>query len=126
LLHKLPDASFGTLMEAAGQLGKMEMVKTEFDVTERYNIYAGIIGGFFLSLSYFGTDQSQVARYLSGKSVAEMRLGLLFNGVFKIPMQFFILLTGVLVFLFYQFNQPPVFFHESARQKVVNDAQAAP
>lgn len=124
LLNKLPDAGFGTLMSAAGELGKMEIVKTDFNISDRYNIYAGLIGGVFLSLSYFGTDQSQVARYLSGKSIAEMRLGLLFNGVFKIPMQFFILLTGILVFLFYQFNQPPVFFNEAARKKVVASDRA--
>ncbi|CAN5374637.1 hypothetical protein BH09BAC1_BH09BAC1_23800 [soil metagenome] len=124
LLNKLPDASFGTLMEAAGKLGKMDMVETKFDISERYNIWAGLIGGFFLALSYFGTDQSQVARYLSGKSITEMRLGLLFNGIFKIPMQFFILLTGILVFLFYQLNQPPVFFNEAARQKVVKSEMA--
>ncbi len=119
LLNKLPEAGFGTLMEAAGKLGKMNLVETDFKLSDRYNIYAGLIGGFFLALSYFGTDQSQVARYLSGKSITEMRLGLLFNGVFKIPMQFFILLTGILVFLFYQFHQPPVFFNEVARQSVV-------
>lgn len=124
LLNKLPDAGFGTLMEAAGKLGKMDLVETDFKLSDRYNIYAGLIGGFFLALSYFGTDQSQVARYLSGKSIAEMRLGLLFNGVFKIPMQFFILLTGILVFLFYQFNQPPVFFNEVARDRVVQSSYA--
>lgn len=124
LLNKLPEAGFGTLMEAAGKLGKMDLVETDFKLSDRYNIYAGLIGGFFLALSYFGTDQSQVARYLSGKSIAEMRLGLLFNGVFKIPMQFFILLTGILVFLFYQFNQPPVFFNEVAREKVVQSSYA--
>lgn len=126
LLNKLPDASFGTLMEAAGKLGKMDMVETSFDISDRYNIYAGLIGGFFLALSYFGTDQSQVARYLSGKSITEMRLGLLFNGIFKIPMQFFILLTGILVFLFYQFNQPPVIFNEAARQKVIQNETTGP
>jgi SSS family transporter len=124
LLNKLPDASFGTLMEAAGQLGKMDIVKTDFDLSDRYNIYAGIIGGGFLALSYFGTDQSQVARYLGGKSIAEMRLGLLFNGIFKIPMQFFILLTGILVFLFYQFNQPPVFFNGAELRKVEQSVNA--
>ncbi len=124
LLSKLPDASFGTLMEAAGNLGKMEIVNTKFDISERYNIYAGLIGGGFLALSYFGTDQSQVARYLGGKSIAEMRLGLLFNGIFKIPMQFFILLTGILVFLFYQFNQPPVFFNSAELDKVEQSANA--
>lgn len=124
LLQKLPEAGFGTLMEAAGKLGKMELVETDFNISDRYNIYAGLIGGFFLALSYFGTDQSQVARYLSGKSISEMRLGLLFNGIFKIPMQFFILLTGILVFLFYQFHQPPVFFNEVARQKVVESSLA--
>ncbi len=124
LLNKLPEAGFGTLMEAAGKLGKMNLVETEFKLSDRYNIYAGLIGGFFLALSYFGTDQSQVARYLSGKSITEMRLGLLFNGVFKIPMQFFILLTGILVFLFYQFHQPPVLFNEVARQSVVESSFA--
>lgn len=124
LLNRLPEAGFGTLMEAAGKLGKMDLVETDFKLSDRYNIYAGLIGGFFLALSYFGTDQSQVARYLSGKSIAEMRLGLLFNGVFKIPMQFFILLTGILVFLFYQFNQPPVFFNEVAKEKVVQSSYA--
>lgn len=124
LLQKLPEAGFGTLMEAAGKLGKMELVETDFKLADRYNIYAGLIGGFFLALSYFGTDQSQVSRYLSGKSITEMRLGLLFNGIFKIPMQFFILLTGILVFLFYQFHQPPVFFNEVGRQKVVESSLA--
>ena len=91
---------------------------------DRYNFWSGITGGLFLSLSYFGTDQSQVARYLGGKSIAESRLGLLFNGLLKIPMQFIILFIGVMVFVFYQFNQPPVFFNEGTKSKVYATAHA--
>lgn len=99
-------------LQMAGKLGKMNMVDTEFDLNNRYTIWTGIIGGFFLQLSYFGTDQSQVQRYLGGSSVRESRLGLMFNAVLKIPMQVFILLCGVLVFLFYQHVKPPVHFNE--------------
>ena len=82
-------------------------------MNRRYTFWSGLLGGFFLALSYFGTDQSQVQRYLSGASLRESRLGLMFNAVFKIPMQFFILLLGALVFVFYQFEPPPVFFNEA-------------
>ena len=83
-------------------------------MNRRYTFWSGLLGGFFLALSYFGTDQSQVQRYLSGASLRESRLGLMFNAVFKIPMQFFILLLGALVFVFFQFEPPPVFFNEAA------------
>ncbi len=108
----------------AGRLGRFNAVNAAFDPNDRYNLWSGLIGGFFLQLSYFGTDQSQVGRYLTGQSVAHSRLGLLFNGLFKVPMQFFILLLGVMVFVFYQFNPPPVFFNpvETARVAAGPDA----
>ena len=92
----------------------MNVVSFDLDLNSRYNFWSGITGGFFLALSYFGTDQSQVQRYLSGRSVAESRLGLLFNGLLKMPMQFVILLIGVLVFVFYLFTPPPIFFNSPA------------
>lgn len=115
----LPDnVSFGEAVAVAGKMGKMNVVDFSFNWDDRYNFWSGITGGLFLALSYFGTDQSQVARYLGGKSVGESRLGLLFNGLLKIPMQFLILFIGVMVFVFYQFNQPPVFFNEVAKSNV--------
>ncbi len=106
--------SIGEAFHTAGALGKLNFIDWKFDLSSRYNIWSGLIGGFFLSLSYFGTDQSQVGRYLGGKSMAESRMGLLFNGILKIPMQVLILLTGVMVFVFYLFVQPPVFFNRQA------------
>ena len=114
------DISFGDAVNVAGKLGKMNIVNLEFDITDRYNIWSGLIGGLFLSFSYFGTDQSQVARYLSCKSVAESRLGLLFNGLLKIPMQFIILFIGVMVFVFYLFVQPPVYFNKTETNKLLD------
>ena len=114
------DISFGDAVNVAGKLGKMNIVNLKFDITDKYNIWSGLIGGLFLSLSYFGTDQSQVARYLSGKSVAESRLGLLFNGLLKIPMQFIILFIGVMVFVFYLFVQPPVYFNKTETNKLLD------
>ncbi|WP_162052061.1 sodium:solute symporter [Pontibacter pamirensis] len=115
----LPDnVSFGEAVSVAGKMGKMNVVDFSFNWDDRYNFWSGITGGLFLALSYFGTDQSQVGRYLGGKSVAESRLGLLFNGLLKIPMQFLILFIGIMVFVFYQFNQPPVFFNEVAKSNV--------
>ncbi|MFX3625726.1 MAG: sodium:solute symporter [bacterium] len=105
------NVGFGDALHIAGKMGKLNAIDTQFDLNNKYNIWSGIIGGFFLQLSYFGTDQSQVGRYLTGKSVTQSRLGLVMNGLVKIPMQFFILLIGVLVFAFYQFNTPPVFFN---------------
>lgn len=119
LIYLLPDdISFGEAVKVAGEMGKMEIVDFSFDPSDRYNFWAGITGGLFLALSYFGTDQSQVARYLTGRSITESRLGLLFNGLLKIPMQFLILFIGVMVFVFYQFNQPPVFFNQVESQKL--------
>ncbi|MDF2438947.1 MAG: yidK [Bacteroidota bacterium] len=113
VVHLLPDnVSFTDALHIAGKMDRLNAIDTGFDLNNRYNIWSGIIGGFFLQLSYFGTDQSQVGRYLTGKSIAQSRLGLVMNGLIKIPMQFFILLIGVLVFTFYQFHQPPLFFNK--------------
>lgn len=114
-IFSLPDdVSLYDATATAGALGRMNIVNLEFDPSDRYNIWSGLLGGFFLSLSYFGTDQSQVQRYLSGSSVTQSRLGLLFNGALKIPMQFFILYIGVVVFAVFFFVRPPVFFNEPA------------
>lgn len=99
-------------LKVAGKMGRLNAIDTHFDLNNRYNIWSGVIGGFFLQLSYFGTDQSQVGRYLTGSSVAQSRLGLVMNGLVKIPMQFFILMIGALVFSFYQFEKAPLFFNE--------------
>jgi SSS family solute:Na+ symporter len=115
--------SFGDTVQIAGELGKLNLVNFEFDPSDRYNIWSGLIAGTFLFLSYFGTDQSQVARYLGGKSVTESRLGLMFNGLLKIPMQFIILFIGVLVFVFYLFNQPPVFHNQVLKEQALQTEQ---
>jgi Na+/proline symporter len=106
--------SFTSALDLAGAVGRMEILNFEFDLNERYTVWSGLTGGLFLALSYFGTDQSQVQRYLTGRNVKESRLGLMFNAVIKIPMQLFILFTGVLVFVFYLYVKPPVFFNETA------------
>ena len=112
LISYLTDTmSFSEGIQVAGVMDKMEVIDWNFDPGSRYNIWSGILGGFFLQLSYFGTDQSQVQRYLSGSSIRESRLGLMFNGLLKIPMQFFILFVGILLFLFYQFVMPPLHFN---------------
>lgn len=119
ILKYLPsDITFPKALDIAGVSGKMEVLDFSFDFNNRYTVWSGLIGGTFLALSYFGTDQSQVQRYLSGKSVREMRLGLLFNGLLKVPMQFFILFIGVMVFVFYQFNYSPINFNPAA-EKVI-------
>ena len=105
------DVSFAEALSVAGKLGRLNAMDFSFDVKSQYNFWSGLVGGCFLALSYFGTDQSQVQRYLTGESVAQSRLGLLFNGLVKVPMQFFILFLGAMVFAFYQFTQPPVFFN---------------
>ncbi len=111
---KLPDSlTFGNTFRFAGELGKMNLINLNFNLSDRYNIWSGLIGGLFLFLSYFGADQSQVGRYLSGSSVTESRLGLIFNGLLKIPMQFVILYIGIVVFVFYHFHPAPV-FHNTA------------
>lgn len=121
VIHLLPEnVGFIDALHIAGKMEKLNAIDTSFDLNNRYNIWSGIIGGFFLQLSYFGTDQSQVGRYLTGKSITQSRLGLIMNGLVKIPMQFFILLIGTLVFSFYQFHQPPVFFNKVEVKKIEN------
>jgi SSS family transporter len=114
-----PDISFSDALHVAGKLGKLNVVNFAFDWKDRYNFWSGLIGGGFVALAYFGTDQSQVQRYLTGRSVAQSRLGLLANGVVKVPMQFIILFIGAMIFVFYQFVTPPLFFNpvETARVK---------
>lgn len=119
LVFKLPpDVSFGDAVGVAGSMGKLNVVDFEFDLSNRYNFWSGMLGGTFLFLSYFGTDQSQVQRYLSGKSLTESRLGLLFNGIIKVPMQFLVLFVGILVFVFFQFTQPPVHYNQANLEKL--------
>ena len=126
LIWKLPDTlSFGDAVEVAGNMGKMEMVDLSWDPSNRYTLWSGMLGSFFLFMSYFGTDQSQVQRYLSGKSITESRLGLIMNGLVKIPMQFLILFVGVMVFVFFQFYQSPIFFNQAVKEKVEQSAGGA-
>ena len=126
LLNSLPDGiGLSQSLAIAGQTGKMNLVDFKVDFSDRYNFWSGVIGGFFLFMSYFGTDQSQVGRYLSGASLRESRLGLLFNGILKIPMQFFILLLGVLVFVFYIYNKPPIHFNP-VNISIVEKSEEAP
>ncbi|MCP4883137.1 MAG: sodium:solute symporter [Flavobacteriales bacterium] len=121
ILSYLPqDISFSKAIAIAGASGKMEVLDFSFDLNNRYTVWTGFLGGTFLMLSYFGTDQSQVQRYLSGKSIRESQLGLLFNGFLKVPMQFFILLVGVMVFVFYQFNISPLNFNPAATGAVMD------
>jgi SSS family solute:Na+ symporter len=120
ILNLIPeDISFTKALDIAGASGRMEVLDFSFDLENRYTVWTGLIGGTFLMLSYFGTDQSQVQRYLSGKSMKEMQMGMIFNGLLKVPMQFFILLVGVMVFVFYQFNQAPLNFIDSSTEKVL-------
>ncbi|MDX1542409.1 MAG: sodium:solute symporter [Christiangramia sp.] len=121
ILSYLPESvSFTNALEIAGTGGKMNILDYSFDLENRYTLWSGLIGGSFLALSYFGTDQSQVQRYLSGGSVRESQMGMLFNGLLKVPMQFFILLVGVMVFVFYQFNTAPLNFNPAATEIVLN------
>ncbi|GAB3974971.1 hypothetical protein GCM10028806_31700 [Spirosoma terrae] len=115
----LPDSvGFVDALHVAGKAGRMNLIDLKFDPNSRYNLWSGLIGGFFLQLSYFGTDQSQVGRYLTGESIGQSRLGLLMNGLLKVPMQFLILLVGVLVFVFYQYNPSPTFFNKQETDKL--------
>jgi Na+/proline symporter len=120
-----PDVSLLEATHVAGKLGRLNAVDFSFDVRNQYNFWSGLLGGCFLALAYFGTDQSQVQRYLTGGSVAQSRLGLLFNGLVKVPMQFFILFLGAMVFAFYQFTQPPVFFNPVQLERARAGAQGA-
>ena len=126
ILNYLPqEISFTKALELAGANGKLDILDFSFNLDNRYTFWSGIIGGTFLALSYFGTDQSQVQRYLSGKSVRESQMGLIMNGLLKVPMQFFILLVGVMVFVFYQFNESPLNFNPTAIEDVRNSEFAA-
>lgn len=125
IINMLPqEVSFRHTLDLAGHLGKFNAVDFSFDLSDRYNFWSGITGGLFLALSYFGTDQSQVQRYLAARSVTQSRLGLMMNALLKVPMQFIILFVGVLVFIFYQFHQPPLYFIEGNEQKIEQSAYA--
>ena len=119
VISKLPqDIGFVDALHVAGKMDRLNMVNFDFELHDRYNIWSGMTAALFLFMSYFGTDQSQVQRYLSGKSIAESRLGLIMNGMLKVPMQFLILFIGVMVFVFYQFQQPPVFFNKTEKANI--------
>lgn len=121
LMYELPpEINFNNAMQIAGASGKLDILDFSFDMDNRYTFWSGIIGGTFLALSYFGTDQSQVQRYLSGKSMQQSQMGMIMNGFLKVPMQFFILLVGVMVFVFYQFNASPLNFNPLANESVQN------
>ncbi len=121
VVKMLPETvGFGKALQIAGKMGRTNAIDFSFDWNNQYTVWSGLIGGFFLQLSYFGTDQSQVGRYLTGSSIGQSRLGLLMNGLLKIPMQFLILLIGVLVFTFYQYHQPPIFFNSYELGKLEN------
>ena len=120
ILHLMPDnVSVLDSIKVAGKMGKLNAIDFSFDLNNRYSFWSGILGGFFLQLAYFGTDQSQVQRYLTGESVKQSRLGLLINGIVKIPMQFSILFIGAMLFVFYQFTSPPLFFNPVETNKIV-------
>ncbi|TYR37270.1 sodium:solute symporter [Sphingobacterium phlebotomi] len=121
VVHYLPaDIGFNEALHIAGKSGKTNAIDWSFDLNNQYTVWTGLIGGFFLQLSYFGTDQSQVGRYLTGSSIRDSRLGLLLNGLLKVPMQFCILLIGILVFAYYQFHTPPLFFNNVEVAKIEN------
>jgi len=129
VVHLLPEGvSFFDALHVAGKMGKLNVIETKIDISDshwwkdKYNIWSGLIGGFFLALSYFGTDQSQVGRYLTAKNTRESRISLLMNGLVKVPMQFLILLVGSLVFVFYLFYQSPIFFNHKQIEKVLNSS----
>ncbi len=118
------EVSFMDTVRIAGEMDKMNLVNLEFDISDRYNIWSGLIAGTFLFLSYFGTDQSQVGRYLGGASITQSRLSLMFNGLLKIPMQFIILFIGVLVYVFYLFIQPPIFHNRVLKERAMQTVHA--
>ena len=125
IINRFPEGiGFSEALTLAGNAGKLNVLDFSFDLNSRYTFWSGITGGLFLALSYFGTDQSQVQRYLSGKSLKESQMGLIMNGILKIPMQFFILLVGVMVFIFYQFEYSPINFNPKAIIAVQNSTQS--
>src|ERR1022692_3547899 len=118
-IHLLPgNVSWAKAISLAGAAGRLNVVTTHFDWNNRYNVWSGLIGGMFLALAYFGTDQSQVQRYLTGKSIGQSRLSLIFNAMAKIPMQFFILFIGAMVFVFFTFEKAPLLFHPVAMKQI--------
>lgn len=124
VIQSIPDSvNFSEGVDIAGSLGKMNIIDLDTDLSNRYTLLSGLTGGLFLFMSYFGTDQSQVQRYLGGKSLRESRLGLMFNGLVKIPMQFFILFIGVMVFVSFQFNKPPIVFNKHTVKMSVQEKQ---
>lgn len=126
VIASLPrEVSFLDSLHVAGKMGKLNVISFNFDLEDRYNIWSGMTGAVFLFMSYFGTDQSQVQRYLSGKTLKESRLGLIMNGFLKVPMQFMILFVGVMVFVFYQYNQPPIFFNDTISTEMTASKNAA-
>jgi sodium-dependent multivitamin transporter 6 len=127
MVVKLLPAEIGAIdaLKIAGKTQRMNIIDLEFNPKERYNLWSGLLGGFFLQLSYFGTDQSQVSRYLTGISIKQSRIGLLLNGLIKIPMQFGILLIGIFVYVFYMFQAAPVFFNEVETSKIENSIYAS-
>jgi solute carrier family 5 (sodium-dependent multivitamin transporter), member 6 len=127
LIIKMLPTDIGVVdaLKIAGKNGKMNTINYKFDPNDRYNIWSGLIGGFFLQLSYFGTDQSQVSRYLTGQSIKQSRMGLIMNGLLKIPMQFLILMIGIMVFVYYQFSlQTPIFFNKVETEKLISSKYA--
>ena len=123
IIHLIPhDVSFVDSVKVAGKLGKLNAIDFSFNLDNKYSFWSGIIGGLFLQMSYFGTDQSQVQRYLTGESVTQSRLGLLTNGLVKVPMQFGILFIGAMLFVFYQFTAPPLYFNPVETAKVKQSA----
>jgi Na+/proline symporter len=126
IVRLLPaEIGFTDAIKMGGKLGKMNIIDWNFDLNNKYNIWSGLIGGFFLALSYFGTDQSQVSRYISAKDLKQSRMGLIMNGLIKVPMQFFILLIGVLLFVFYQFKPAPLFFNNNETEKLEKSVYAS-
>lgn len=126
VIQLLPeDIGFSEALHIAGKSGKTNAIDFTFDLNNQYTVWTGLIGGFFLQLSYFGTDQSQVGRYLTGSSIRDSRMGLLMNGLLKVPMQFCILLIGVLVFAYYQYHTPPLFFNSLETEKLENSSYKA-
>lgn len=126
LIDSLPgEMTFANAWDLAGLHGKTQALDFSLDLNNRYTFWSGITGGLFLALAYFGTDQSQVQRYISGQSIRQSQMGLIFNAIFKIPMQYFILLTGVMVFVFYQFHQSPLFFNPLGEEMVQSSEYAA-
>ena len=125
IFRLLPDSvSFLDAAHIAGKMGKLNTIDFSFNLSDRYTFWSGLIGGTFLMLSYFGTDQSQVQRYLAGSSITQSRMGLLLNGLVKVPMQFFILYIGVMVFVFFQFTVPPLFFNPVETENIKNSVYA--